>query len=112
MSFANQALAAEWVMKNAKTLEPKVYNVPRAIDAEIARLKLETMGVDHRPPDPGPGGVPGLLADRDLTPRRPGRAARAGRRRRGGPNASTIPTAGATSDRRDLRDFGAHRRTL
>jgi len=45
MSFANQALAAEWVMKNAKTLEPKVYNVPRAIDAEIARLKLETMGV-------------------------------------------------------------------
>jgi adenosylhomocysteinase len=45
MSFANQALAAEWVMKNAKTLEPKVYNVPKAIDAEIARLKLETMGV-------------------------------------------------------------------
>jgi adenosylhomocysteinase len=45
MSFANQALAAEWVMKNAGTLEPKVYNVPKAIDAEIARLKLETMGV-------------------------------------------------------------------
>jgi adenosylhomocysteinase len=45
MSFANQALAAEWVMKNATTLEPKVYNVPKAIDAEIARLKLESMGV-------------------------------------------------------------------
>ncbi|MHB8592789.1 MAG: adenosylhomocysteinase, partial [Acidimicrobiales bacterium] len=45
MSFANQALAAEWVMANAGTLERKVYNVPRNIDAEIARLKLETMGV-------------------------------------------------------------------
>ena len=46
MSFANQALAAEWVMANAGTLENKVYDVPRTIDAEIARLKLETMGVD------------------------------------------------------------------
>jgi len=45
MSFANQALAAEWVMANASNLENRVYNVPRAIDAEIARLKLETMGV-------------------------------------------------------------------
>ncbi len=45
MSFANQALAAEWVMANAATLTPKVYNVPRNIDAEIARLKLDTMGV-------------------------------------------------------------------
>ncbi len=45
MSFANQALAAEWVMANVATLTPKVYNVPRNIDAEIARLKLETMGV-------------------------------------------------------------------
>ena len=45
MSFANQALAAEWVMANAATLEKRVYDVPRTIDAEIARLKLETMGV-------------------------------------------------------------------
>jgi adenosylhomocysteinase len=45
MSFANQALAAEWVMANAATLEQRVYNVPRTIDAEIARLKLDTMGV-------------------------------------------------------------------
>jgi adenosylhomocysteinase len=45
MSFANQALAAEWVMANAATLEHKVYDVPRHIDAEIARLKLETLGV-------------------------------------------------------------------
>ncbi|HUY63870.1 MAG TPA: adenosylhomocysteinase [Acidimicrobiales bacterium] len=45
MSFANQALAAEWVMAHADSLEDKVYDVPRHIDAEIARLKLETMGV-------------------------------------------------------------------
>jgi adenosylhomocysteinase len=45
MSFANQALAAEWVLAQKGGLEPKVYDVPRDIDAEIARLKLETMGV-------------------------------------------------------------------
>jgi adenosylhomocysteinase len=45
MSFANQALAAEWVMANAQSLERRVYDVPRHIDAEIARLKLDTMGV-------------------------------------------------------------------
>ena len=45
MSFANQALAAEWVMANAASLENRVYDVPRTIDAEIARLKLDTMGV-------------------------------------------------------------------
>ncbi len=45
MSFANQALCAEWVLAQKGTLEPKVYDVPRDIDSEIARLKLETMGV-------------------------------------------------------------------
>jgi adenosylhomocysteinase len=45
MSFANQALAAEWVISNAATLERKVYDVPKDIDDEIARLKLETMGI-------------------------------------------------------------------
>jgi adenosylhomocysteinase len=45
MSFANQALAAEWVMAHAASLERRVYDVPRSIDAEIARLKLDTMGV-------------------------------------------------------------------
>ena len=45
MSFANQALAAEYVIENAATLEPKVYDVPTEIDDEIARLKLATMGV-------------------------------------------------------------------
>ena len=46
MSFANQALAAEWVKAHAGELERRVYDVPRSIDAEIARLKLDTMGVN------------------------------------------------------------------
>ncbi|MBM3124578.1 MAG: adenosylhomocysteinase [Chloroflexi bacterium] len=45
MSFANQALAAEFMAKNADKLEKKVYSVPQEIDSEIARLKLEAMGV-------------------------------------------------------------------
>jgi adenosylhomocysteinase len=45
MSFANQALSAEYMAKNADTLEKKVYSVPDEIDREIARLKLEAMGV-------------------------------------------------------------------
>ena len=46
MSFANQALSAEYVVANAASLERKVYPVPQEIDNEIARLKLATMGVD------------------------------------------------------------------
>ena len=46
MSFANQALSAEYVVSNAASLEKKVYDVPEDIDKEIARLKLETMGID------------------------------------------------------------------
>lgn len=45
MSFANQALSAEYMIKHAKELENKVYAVPTDIDMEIARLKLESMGV-------------------------------------------------------------------
>ncbi len=45
MSFANQALCAEYMVKNADKLEKKVYSVPQEIDSEIARLKLEGMGV-------------------------------------------------------------------
>ncbi|MGB8212660.1 MAG: adenosylhomocysteinase [Anaerolineales bacterium] len=45
MSFANQALAAEFMVKNAKTLEKRVYSVPPEVDAEIARIKLAAMGV-------------------------------------------------------------------
>jgi len=45
MSFANQALSAEWVVANGATLERRVYDVPKEIDDEIARLKLATMGI-------------------------------------------------------------------
>jgi adenosylhomocysteinase len=46
MSFANQALSAEYAVQNAARLERQVYPVPEEIDAEIARLKLATMGVE------------------------------------------------------------------
>jgi adenosylhomocysteinase len=46
MSFANQALATEYAVANAESLENKVYPVPVEIDEEIARLKLETMGIE------------------------------------------------------------------
>jgi adenosylhomocysteinase len=45
MSFANQALSAEYAVQNAAKLERRVYPVPEEIDSEIARLKLETMGI-------------------------------------------------------------------
>jgi len=45
MSFANQALSLEYMVKHADELENSVYGVPEAIDHEIARLKLEAMGV-------------------------------------------------------------------
>ena len=45
MSFANQALSAEYMAKNADKLEKKVYSVPEDIDKEIARLKLAAMGI-------------------------------------------------------------------
>jgi len=49
MSFATQALTSEWVIQNKGKLEPKVYSVPTEIEDWIARLKLETMGIqiDH-----------------------------------------------------------------
>jgi adenosylhomocysteinase len=45
MSFANQALAAEYLVKDAATLQPKVYRLPAELDREIARLKLAAMGL-------------------------------------------------------------------
>jgi S-adenosylhomocysteine hydrolase len=45
MSFANQALSAEYIKNYYMQLEKKVYPVPPAIDREIARIKLESMGV-------------------------------------------------------------------
>mgnify|MGYP003307680118 FL=1 len=44
MSFANQALAAEWIKDNYKELEPKVYTLPSEVDLKIAATKLELMG--------------------------------------------------------------------
>jgi len=46
MSFANQALSAEYMAKNHQSLEKKVYAVPEVIDKEIARLKLHSMGTN------------------------------------------------------------------
>jgi adenosylhomocysteinase len=46
MSFANQALSAEYMSTSHSSLEKKVYPVPGEIDKEIARLKLESMGVE------------------------------------------------------------------
>ncbi|MFM8999529.1 MAG: adenosylhomocysteinase [Actinomycetota bacterium] len=46
MSFANQALSVEWVVANASSLERGVYPVPSEIDREVARLKLQAMGVE------------------------------------------------------------------
>lgn len=46
MSFANQALAAEYMVQHHAELSNKVYTVPEAIDQDIARLKLKAMGID------------------------------------------------------------------
>ena len=45
MSFANQALSAEYMMKNHSKLEHRVYSVPEDLDKQVARMKLESMGV-------------------------------------------------------------------
>jgi adenosylhomocysteinase len=46
MSFANQALCAEYMVRQAKKLQKTVYGVPEEIDQEIARLKLASMGIN------------------------------------------------------------------
>jgi adenosylhomocysteinase len=46
MSFANQALAAEWILKNRKRLKPMVYTLPAEIDKQIAQLKLKSLGIE------------------------------------------------------------------
>jgi len=52
MSFADQALGLEWLRAHAGELEPKVYGIPEEIDREVARLKLEAMGVRLEPMTP------------------------------------------------------------
>jgi adenosylhomocysteinase len=53
MSFANQALSAEYLMKNHASLEKKVYAVPQELDKRVAKLKLESMsiGIDRLTPE-------------------------------------------------------------
>jgi adenosylhomocysteinase len=45
MSFANQALAAEYLVKNKGKLQPGIHSIPAEVDKEIARLKLQAMGI-------------------------------------------------------------------
>jgi adenosylhomocysteinase len=49
MSFANQALGLEWLRAHLDELEPIVYGIPDDIDREVARLKLESMGIRIEP---------------------------------------------------------------
>jgi adenosylhomocysteinase len=49
MSFANQALGLEWLRSHAAELKPEVYGIPEEIDREVARLKLESMGIEIDP---------------------------------------------------------------
>ncbi len=46
MSFANQSLAAEYITQNGKTLDKKVYNLPKELDTKIAQMKLQTLGIE------------------------------------------------------------------
>ncbi len=52
MSFANQALSAEWIVAHHGELERRVYVVPETIDREVARLKLEALGIELEPMTP------------------------------------------------------------
>jgi len=45
LSFSNQALACEYLLKNKGFLKPRVYKLPYELDTEIARLKLNSMGI-------------------------------------------------------------------
>ena len=45
MSFANQVLSIEYLLKNGRDLQPKVYPVPHELDQDIARRKLAAMGM-------------------------------------------------------------------
>ena len=68
LSFANQALAAEWLVADRGRLANGVHGVPPKVDAEIAKLKLETMGVVIDEPTDVPAGLPRLLDERHLSP--------------------------------------------
>ena len=63
MSFANLALAVEHLVLHGAELEPRVLDVPKQIDEEIARLKLDDARRRDRRADARPAGVPQLLGD-------------------------------------------------
>jgi len=67
MSFANQALSAEYLRANYKNLKPQVYVVPEHLDKEIARLKLESMGHRLDKLTPEQETLPCFLAGRHVT---------------------------------------------
>jgi adenosylhomocysteinase len=56
MSFANQALGSEYIVKEGRSLENRVYKVPEDIDQAIAALKLSAMGIE----------IDSLSAEQDL----------------------------------------------
>ena len=66
MSFANQALCVEYMVKNRNKLEVKVYSVPEEIDKEMARLKLKAMGISIDKLTRGAVKVPFELARRNV----------------------------------------------
>ena len=67
MSFANQALAAEWLRSHHAELAKGVYDVPEAIDVEVARLKLAALGIVLDPLTDGAGRVHALVAARHVS---------------------------------------------
>ena len=116
MSFANQALTAEYMVKNHASLEKKVYEVPKDIDDEIARLKLETHGRRLRHAHRGAGQVPRFLGPGHLSPsdasgaRDDARTSRARGGRSGRRAQRPRRFAPARAHRRDpARRGGAHR---
>ena len=90
MSFANQALSAEYAVQNAAELERKVYPVPDEIDKEIARLKLDDDGRRDRQAHGGAGEVPRLVGRRNLDSKRH-RAVRGGRPEGRPPRPAPLP---------------------
>ena len=64
MSFSDQALTAEWLVKEAKNLKPGLHNVPAHIDKEVATLKLKSMGGEIDTPYASAGKVSQLMGPR------------------------------------------------
>ena len=68
MSFANQALSAEYMVKNHSKLEKKVYSVPEDLDKQVAKHEAGIHGREDRPADAGAGTLSGELVGRHVAP--------------------------------------------